>query len=186
VKQDSEGQEEQEPLKPQVSPVAIEDQSDEVMMLAVRSRRLARSAAMRILYALDSIGQLDSATVALNSALVIAAVGPGLEESHTEAANFANVIVEGLLKSVLEIDRLVQHSSEHWTLARICRIDRNILRVAIFELVTFQDIPVSVIINEAVEIAKEYAGPDAPSFINGVLDHAARSIRNQDPALKAV
>jgi len=186
VKQDSEEKKEQEPVKSEVSSIAIEDQPDEVMMLAVRSRRLARSAALRILYALDSVGQLDSTTVALNSGLVIAAVGPGPEDSHTGAVNFANVMVEGLLKSVLEIDRLVQQSSEHWTLARICRIDRNILRIAVFELVTFQDVPVSVIINEAVEIAKEYAGPDAPSFINGVLDHAARSIRNQDPALKAV
>lgn len=163
-----------------------EEEQEESTLLAVRSRRLARCAVLRVFYALDSLGQIDADTVERTFSLVVAPIGPGEQDSLSDSVTFARTIVDGTLKDVLEIDRLVQQSSEHWTLPRICRIDRNILRLAVFEIVHFRDTPVSVIINEAVEVAKLYAAPDAAGFINGVLDHAARSIRGNEPTVKAV
>lgn len=159
---------------------------DETMRLAVRTRRQARCGVLRILYALDSLGQLDNETVEKTSELVFAPVGEGERASLSDSISFARTLLFGALKNVLEVDRLVQQSSEHWTLARICRIDRNILRMAVYEIINFKDTPVSVIINEAVEIAKLYAAPDAASFINGVLDHAAKAIRGVEQPVKAV
>ncbi len=176
--------------KPQVDSEAVATSTDwgvdEAMLMAVRTRRHARCGVLRILYALDSLGQLDNETVEQTIALVLMPVGDGEESSLTDSTSFAKNLLSGTLKNVLEVDRLVQQSSEHWTLQRICRIDRNILRMAVYEIINFRDTPVSVIINEAVEVAKLYAAPDAASFINGVLDHAAKSIRGVEQPVKAV
>ena len=162
------------------------DEPEESMLVAVRTRRDARCAVLRILYALDSLGRLDQQAVDQTVAVVIAPVGDGDDNSLSDSESFARNLLAGTLKSVLELDRLVQQSSEHWTLPRICRIDRNILRLGVFELLNFKDTPISVIINEAVELAKRYAAPDAAAFVNGVLDHAARAIRGAEQERRKV
>ena len=73
-----------------------------------------------------------------------------------------------------ELDAVIERHAEGWTLDRIAPLDRNIMRIALFEIEHRDDIPTEVAIDEAVELAKEYCGADAPGFVNGVLGAAAR------------
>jgi N utilization substance protein B len=79
-------------------------------------------------------------------------------------------IVEGVLGAGKEIDDLINKSSKNWKISRMPVVDRNIMRIATFELLKQKDIPPSVSINEAVEIGKKFGTRDSGSFINGVLD----------------
>jgi transcription antitermination factor NusB len=83
---------------------------------------------------------------------------------------FARELVAGVVEHSDEIERLIVAASQHWRLERMPRVDRSILKVAVFELGWRDDIPPKVSIDEAVEIGKIYGGDDSPSFINGVLD----------------
>jgi transcription antitermination factor NusB len=83
---------------------------------------------------------------------------------------FARELVAGVVENSGEIERLIVDASEHWRLERMPMVDRNILKVAVFEMGWRDDIPPKVSIDEAVEIGKIYGGDDSPSFINGVLD----------------
>jgi len=72
-----------------------------------------------------------------------------------------------------EIDQLITASSRNWRLERMSRVDRNILRLGACELVAFRDVPVKVVINEAVELAKRFGTAESSAFVNGVLDRIA-------------
>jgi N utilization substance protein B len=91
------------------------------------------------------------------------------EKTRLEARQFALELVRGVEEKKDELDRLIQEKMEHWKLERIGRVERNILRVALFEITGGQGVPVSVAINEAVDLAKRYGDKDAGKFINGVL-----------------
>ncbi len=84
--------------------------------------------------------------------------------------DFANCLVEGVLKNLDEIDGMIKKYTQHWSLNRIATVDRNILRFAIYEILYMDDIPAKVTINEAIEITKKYADQDSSAFINGILD----------------
>lgn len=129
------------------------------------TRRVAREVALQALYQIDMRGE---------------AAEPGTLElfwAHfdcpEDAGPFARELVEGVQTQRLRIDELITGSVEHWRLERLSGVDRNLLRVATFELVDRPDIPTSVTINEAVEIARRYGSEDSASFVNGVLDHIA-------------
>ena len=81
-----------------------------------------------------------------------------------------------------QIDALINGASENWRISRMATVDRNILRFSVYELVYLDDIPPSVTINEAVEIAKRYGSEDSPSFVNGILDKIARTHSNKTTA----
>ncbi len=91
--------------------------------------------------------------------------------------SFAEEIFYGTLEHLNEIDRTISSVAENWSMQRMAAVDRNILRLATYELLYRPDIPVPVSINEAIEIAKKYASEDSPSFINGILDRIARAVR---------
>jgi N utilization substance protein B len=93
-----------------------------------------------------------------------------------EAREFCTQLVLGTLDRLAVIDELLSEASEHWSLNRMSVVDRNILRLATYELVDRPDIPPSVSLNEAIEIAKKYSSPDAAVFINGVLDRVKRTV----------
>ena len=76
------------------------------------------------------------------------------------------------------IDETIGRTSEHWTVSRMPLVDRNILRVATYELLHATDVPASVAINEAVELAKTYGGDDSSKFVNGVLGKIAEQHRS--------
>ncbi len=93
---------------------------------------------------------------------------------------FASQLVMGVIDRMMDIDRLIVRYAPEWPLDQMAVIDRNILRIAIYEFLIFGETPVKVAINEAVELAKTYASDSAPRFINGVLG----SLADQIPALK--
>jgi N utilization substance protein B len=74
-----------------------------------------------------------------------------------------------------EIDALIEQHSEHWRIPRMPAVDRNLLRLAVAELLGFPGTPVPIVINESLEIAKRYAAPESHSFLNGILDAIAKS-----------
>ncbi len=89
--------------------------------------------------------------------------------------NFANELFEGAVAQSGQIDTMVAKLTEHWRLDRLAAIDRNILRLAIYEM-RAGTAPAKVIIDEALELAKKFSSAEAPAFLNGVLDAALRSL----------
>ena len=87
---------------------------------------------------------------------------------------FANILVDGVIKNVSMIDEKIRLSASHWSVDRMAVVDRNILRMAIFELLYIRDIPAKVTINEAIEIAKRYGVEESGSFVNGILDRVVK------------
>lgn len=88
-------------------------------------------------------------------------------------------LVKGTDENHKEIDKIISEAAENWTLDRMGSIDRNILRFSTYELLKRYEIPSSVIINEAIEIAKKYGTEESGSFINGILDRIAREVRRE-------
>jgi len=93
-----------------------------------------------------------------------------------EADEFLRRLVLGVLEHRGELDRLIERYSENWRLDRIDVIDRNILRMALFELLYCQDIPPKVTINEAIDLGKRYGSEESGSFINGILDRIQNEV----------
>ena len=92
-----------------------------------------------------------------------------------EAKDFGRSLAEGTIRRVEEIDALISAQSDSWRLSRMAAVDRNILRVAVYEFLDTET-PKRVVINEALEIAKRFSAPDAVSFVNGVLDAVCANI----------
>jgi transcription antitermination protein NusB len=90
------------------------------------------------------------------------------------ASAFTRELIDGTAADMAELDRLIERHSVGWTLDRIAPLERNILRVALHEILHRDDVPAEVAIDEAVEAAKELCGADAPKFINGVLGAVQR------------
>jgi len=101
-----------------------------------------------------------------------------LEELAVPPAEYALRIVLGLSELLPEIDRLVSEHSSGWALDRMPVVDRWILRIGTYELLAEPDVPVAVVIDEAVEMAKEYSTEDSGRFVNGVLAAIADSVRS--------
>ena len=86
---------------------------------------------------------------------------------------FAN-IVRGTLSNLEKIDGLIRTLAKNWTIERMSRVDRNILRLSIYEILFIPETPKNVVINEAIEIAKKFGNDESPAFINGILDAAVK------------
>jgi N utilization substance protein B len=132
----------------------------------LKKRRKSRQNALQILYQWDLTPQ-DARKALLRF--------EDRSSSKDGSDPFLEKLVEGVMAHVQEIDRLIEQYSEHWRLGRIAPIDRNILRIAIFELVYCDEIPPKVTLDEAVELGKEYGSDDSGSFINGILDRILSS-----------
>jgi N utilization substance protein B len=91
--------------------------------------------------------------------------------------SFLDRLVRGVSTHREEIDRLIEGHSEHWRLERMPPVDRNILRIAAFELLYCEEVPPRVSVNEAVELAKRFGSEDSPAFVNGILDRIMTEIR---------
>ena len=87
---------------------------------------------------------------------------------------FANNLVDGVIKNLDKIDDKIRLSASNWSIDRMAVVDRNILRMSVFELFYIQDIPVKVTINEAIEIAKRFGEGESGSFVNGILDRIVK------------
>jgi len=93
-----------------------------------------------------------------------------------EGQEFATSIVEGYWASRENVNKTISDVSHHWRIERMTKVDRNILRLATYELMTFVDIPRRVTLNEAVELAKRFGTEASPGFVNGVLDRIAADL----------
>jgi N utilization substance protein B len=118
------------------------------------SRRAARERILKLLF------QRDFRSISLTELL---------EEQPTDNP-YVREVIGGLEEKLPEIDRIIAQRAEGWRLERLHSVDRNILRLAVYELCYREDIPPQVAINEAVELAKKYGGEHSPAFINGILD----------------
>ncbi len=87
-----------------------------------------------------------------------------------EAKEFSFQLVDGVVQNLQKLDNIIKKYVKNWEIGRMAIIDRNILRMACFELITTEDIPPKVSINEAVELAKKFGDIDSPRFVNGILD----------------
>jgi N utilization substance protein B len=91
-----------------------------------------------------------------------------------DARTFTRELAQGVEENRDQLDEAIARHAKGWTVERIAPLDRNIMRVALYEIEHREDIPTEVAIDEAVELAKEYCGVDAPGFVNGVLGAAVR------------
>lgn len=105
-----------------------------------------------------------------------------VNEVEGEVHTFADILVRGVFGNLEEIDLLLAAHSTNWKLSRMAAVDKNVLRMAAFELTRCPDIPVKVTINEAVEIAKRYGTGESGAFVNGILDNIARGVTKAAPA----
>lgn len=127
------------------------------------SRHADRQRAVSLLYEADMRGD-DPRTVLTRSAV------------HEPVGPFTVTLVEGVAESREQLDELITRYARGWSLNRMPVVDRNLLRLGLWELL-WSDVPVAVIIDEAVELANELSTPDSGRFVNGVLAQVARSER---------
>ena len=130
-------------------------------------RRRSREFALQVLY------QLEITKQGALQAMVQLKENFSPEEGEDE---FAKQIVLGVVERRQEIDRLIEERSENWRLDRMTIIDRNILRIAIFELLYCSEVPPKVTLNEAIDLGKRYGSEESGSFINGILDRIQNEV----------
>ncbi len=99
-------------------------------------------------------------------------------EPDSEVASFAKTLFLGILKSRAEIDKIISKHLENWDLSRLWLVDKSILQIAIYELLFLKDSPPSVVIDQAVRLAKKFGGDESGSFVNGILGAIFRSELN--------
>jgi len=136
------------------------------------TRRKSREAALQFLYQNDFVKVAD-----IGDDLGVTETFHffcSLYQINKKARPYALDLIQGVLAEIEKIDALISSAGSHWRLSRIAPTDRNLLRIAVFEMTLMEDVPPQVAINEAVEIAKRFGGDESPRFINGILD-AVRS-----------
>ena len=129
-------------------------------------RRRAREYALQILFQLDV--RKDKPSAAILKQFWMGHV------ASDEIKAFTEEIVKGTYKHFAEIDKLIRRCAKNWSLDRMAVVDRNVLRMAVYEILYRMEIPTSVTINEAIEIAKRYGTDESGAFVNGVLDRVGR------------
>jgi transcription antitermination protein NusB len=129
-------------------------------------RRLGRECALQMMYELD---------VGKHSKDEILRTYWKMNERPKNVRDFAELLFEGTLLRLKEIDKAIQQHTKNWRLVRMAVVDRNILRLAVFEFLSGGTTPKTVVINEALEIAKKFSTNESAQFVNGILD----SIKNE-------
>lgn len=136
------------------------------------SRHLSRSIAMQSLYEWDFYGQKKESLDKIADRN-ITDFGPGLEDT-----NFVRDLIKGVTKHLPEIDKVIEKAAPEWPILQIPIVDRNVLRIGLFELLYSDraEVPPKVAINEAIELAKTFGGESSGKFINGVLGTVYKEI----------
>jgi N utilization substance protein B len=142
------------------------------------TRRRAREFALQILYQLDVQEQLaqEQAIALFWRNFQTAGQGETAAADVSEAQPFAEQLVRGVREHQAELDAQIQAASRNWRLERMARVDRNLLRLALYELKYAEDVPAKVAINEAIEIAKRYGTAESSAFVNGILDRCREEL----------
>ncbi len=128
-------------------------------------RRVARECALQMLYEYD-VGKQSSDEVLRTFWQ--------MNEHPPKVREFADQLFQGTIQKVKEIDKVIQQHTKNWRLSRMAVVDRNVLRLAVFEFLSGSRTPETVVINEALEIAKRFSTNESAQFVNGILD----SIKN--------
>ena len=135
----------------------------------MKNRRLARELVLQLLYQRELASKEDE--------------GPAdpeelLDGRHLtgSAGEFCEELIGGVVEHLTELDAIIEPFCEHWSIDRMSVVDRNILRIGVYEIRFMPDIPFKVSIDEAVELAKLFGSDDSGSFINGLLDHIAKDL----------
>ncbi len=131
-------------------------------------RRKARECALQILFQLEFTG--DELPLVLKDYWSRRAV-------PAETREYCEWLVRGIREHQPEVDRTIQQASRNWRLERMATVDRNILRLAVFEMLFEKNLAPSIIMDEAIEIAKKYSGQEAANFVNGILDGVHRQLQ---------
>lgn len=127
-------------------------------------RRQARETAIKSLYQVD-VGGAEPESAITNAV--------DMDQLNQEDIDFARELVMGSIEHMQEIDKTISSLSKDWSIDRLARVDYNIMRMAIYEIMYRDDIPYGVTVNEAVELAKMYGGSDSGKFVNGILGKVA-------------
>ena len=125
------------------------------------ARRKARELALQMLFQYDMAG---------NAPATIVSTFEDLQKSKPNTREFAVKIFQGTVDHMQEIDDMIQQQADNWRLSRMAVVDRNIIRMSIYEFMHETDTPKLVIIDEAIEIAKKFGTSKSSQFINGILD----------------
>ncbi|KAA6458193.1 transcription antitermination factor NusB [Acidobacteria bacterium AB60] len=136
--------------------------------MTAATRRKSRELAMQMLFQAD-VGKQTPEQVR-------ATFWKAGDEVEAEVRGFAEDLFRVAVAHQEEIDELISANSRHWRLERMAAVDRNLLRMAIGEMLGFKSTPFPIVINEALEIGRRYSAPESINFLNGVLDAIARGL----------
>jgi N utilization substance protein B len=136
--------------------------------VTANSRRKSRELAMQMLFQAD-IGKQSPDQVRATFWKSVDAVEP-------EVRGFAEDLFRAALERQEQVDELISANSRHWRIERMPAVDRNLLRMAVGEMLGFKSTPFPIIINEALEIARRYSAPESINFLNGILDAIGHSL----------
>jgi transcription antitermination protein NusB len=136
--------------------------------LSAGTRRKSRELAMQMLFQADVGKQTPDQ--------VRATFWKSVDDVDPEVRGFAEDLFNSSLAHQEQIDELLVANSRHWRLERMPAVDRNLLRMAVGEMLAFKSTPFPIVINEALEIARRYSAPESINFLNGILDAIARSL----------
>jgi len=136
----------------------------------MRKRTLARECALKILYRIET--SKESAEESIKDFWSI-------EHADDEVKAFTDSLVKGTCKNLAEIDGFISKYADNWDIKRIAVIDKNVLRMGLFQLLYRDDIPPKVSINEAIDLAKKYGDIDSGKFVNGILDKIQKTERGK-------
>ena len=134
-------------------------------------RRTARECALQMLYQHD-IGRQTAEYILVSFW--------DMNEHPLKVREFANALFLGSVQRIKEIDRTIQLHTQNWRLIRMAAVDRNILRLAVFEFLSNSKTPETVVINEALEIAKKFSTHESAQFVNGILDSIKNDLHKKD------
>jgi N utilization substance protein B len=150
-------------------------------------RRKARESALQMLFAADVIaGPADRPKHVVRADELVRDYWTQLgEELDEPARDFATRLVTGTLSHVAEIDERIKSRAEHWRISRMAVVDRNVLRLAVYEFI-YEPTPRTVAINEALEVARRFSTYEATQFINGILDAIKRDLDQEHPQAETI
>ena len=134
-------------------------------------RRRGREYALQMLYAMDVTGYQPDQVFAGFYAI---------QDLNRDAFYYARRLVDGVHGHLEEIDTALTRYAEHWKIHRMAVVDRNLLRLGLYELMFVKEIPFPIVINEALEIVKEFSDQEGTQFLNGILDAARKEFRPEE------
>jgi len=138
------------------------------------SRRLARETALQVLF------ERDLTKEAMNTTEIVERWAT--EFVVPEASKlFAQELVDGTIAHQVDIDQTIASIAQDWTLSRMANVDRNVMRLATYEILFCPDIPGRVSLNEAIELAKRFGGEESAKFVNGILDRVVAGVSKVEP-----